>query len=367
MVNSINSTQNGIKTINENYIKFLSLFNDDFSISEENYIIVNDHLSHNIKVAKTVIKTIHSLLDDIFGLMNSVELSDDDIMYIANNEKIKQSLKEQVASYDDALLNFIDNKFTLNFLAKFDRLLDKLIDLEIPIYYRLKHLKRLFDMIINTFPVIKQHINYDSLSLLNLNDLDVFIAKLKMGLSNVEFQLDVEPNSLTEKHSFLNFFEQISSNKHKLREISQNSSIILNQELPSFFVQKQFSQIKYDAETTKLRKVFIEEMKHSDFYNLPKISSLDDEKQNKIIDLIFENELPYCIALLDYLGFLSHLYKTFRSKTKMFEEIARIFLTDSRTVKGNVNVLNNYSKENRDRYTAHLHKEKVKKDYHNII
>jgi len=367
MINSLNSTQNEKNRINENYSNLLSLFNEDFSISKENSIIVNDHISHNFKVAKTGIKTIYSLLDDIFGLMNSVELSDDDIMYIANNEKLKQSLIDQIASFDDVSTYLFVNKFIFNFLSKFDRLLDRLIDLEIPIYYRLKLQKRLLDIIINTFPFIKQHINYDSLSLLNLNDLDVLIAKFKMGLSNVEFQLDVEPNSLAEKHSLLNFFEQISLNKHKLKEISQNSSISLNQELPSFFVKKQFSQIKYDAETTKLRDVFIEEMKHSDFYTLPKISSLVHEKQNKIIDLIFENELPYCIALLDYLGFISHQYKIFRSKTKMFEEIARIFQTDSRSVKGNVNVLNDYSKENRERYTAHLHIEKVKKDYNNII
>lgn len=367
MVNSINSSQNVKNRINENYSNLLSLFNDDFSISKENYIIVNDHISHYTNVVKIGIKILNSLFNDLFGILNSVELSEENLLYIFNNEKVKQTLKEQVGSYDDALLNFFDNKFIFNFLSKFDRLSDRLIDLEIPIYYRLKLLKRLMDMTINTFPLIKQHINYDSLSLLNLNDLDIMIAKLRMALSGAEFQLDVEPNSLTEKHSLLNYFEQISSNKHKLREISQNSNISLIQELPSYFVQNQFNQIKYDPETIKVRNVFIEEMKHSDFYTLPKISSLVDEKQNKIIDLIFENELPYCIALLDYLGFLSHLYKTYRSKTKMFEEIARIFLTDSRTVKGNVNVLNNYSKENRERYTAHLHIEKVKKDYNNII
>ena len=54
------------------------------------------------------------------------------------------------------------------------------------------------------------------------------------------------------------------------------------------------------------------------------------------------------------------------TKTAMFKKIAAIIDCSEQTVKGNYYSLNESSEIDKSRYTAHLHKEKVKTDYNSL-
>jgi len=105
------------------------------------------------------------------------------------------------------------------------------------------------------------------------------------------------------------------------------------------------------------------------FSKLNKVKALQESNQVKLIELISDNELPYQIAMLDYLGFIYHIQKNFIEGTKkMQREISRILGsdTDGRSVRGNISALVKKPQDKKPRYTAHLHKETVEKDYQNL-
>lgn len=78
--------------------------------------------------------------------------------------------------------------------------------------------------------------------------------------------------------------------------------------------------------------------------------------------VLMENDAPFQIAFLNEAGFIKSVEKV-QSKTKasLHKIIAAALNCPERTVKGNLNVLNPVSKENRKRYTAHLHLSDVQK------
>lgn len=102
------------------------------------------------------------------------------------------------------------------------------------------------------------------------------------------------------------------------------------------------------------------------FLNLPKTQSLTETQKGNLIDLMRTNKLPYVIAMFDFLGFIEHLgNEHFNSKYKIHRKISEWYNSDKdgRAVKANLNSLLPNSSENKTRYTAHLHKETVQKDY----
>lgn len=112
-----------------------------------------------------------------------------------------------------------------------------------------------------------------------------------------------------------------------------------------------------------------EYLREYSFFELEKVKVLSERSQNTLIEKISENGLPYAIAMFDYLDFLDHLKnKYFKTNTKLHKEISNWLHGDEegRAVKGNINVLNEKSNENRARYTAHSHKENVKRDYESL-
>lgn len=105
------------------------------------------------------------------------------------------------------------------------------------------------------------------------------------------------------------------------------------------------------------------------FNNLPMVKQLTDENKTKLVELICSNKLPYGIAMFDFLGFLEHLEKEhFNIKYKLNMEISKWYNSDieGRAVKANISTLYKSSTEDKTRYTAHLHKEIVKKDYEKL-
>jgi len=73
--------------------------------------------------------------------------------------------------------------------------------------------------------------------------------------------------------------------------------------------------------------------------------------------------------MFDFLQFIQHLEKKhFDAKYKLNKEVSKWFNSDveGRAVKGNISSLLRNTEENKDRYTAHKHKESVIKDYEQL-
>lgn len=103
------------------------------------------------------------------------------------------------------------------------------------------------------------------------------------------------------------------------------------------------------------------------FFELTKVKQLSEPNRQSLVEFISKNDLPYAIAMLHYLDFLKHLkVEHFITDYEVFRNVAVWFEVGERTVKGNFLVLNEVSKENRQRHTAYLHKERVIKDYETL-
>jgi hypothetical protein len=119
-------------------------------------------------------------------------------------------------------------------------------------------------------------------------------------------------------------------------------------------------------ELTKEQKLS-NKLKPIGFFELEKVKSLSAKGQISLVELIAEKQIPYAIAMLNYLGFIEHLTKNhYSSKVKLNKEVAKILVTADRNIKGNINVLSSASRENRTRYTAHEHQKQVQKDYEKL-
>lgn len=118
-----------------------------------------------------------------------------------------------------------------------------------------------------------------------------------------------------------------------------------------------------ETKTDKLKTVLSE---HG-FFELAKVKQLSEQNKQSLIELISTAGLPYSIAMFEYLAFLKHLKaEHLTTDYKLFKAISEWFNVGQRRVKGNIYVLNEISKENRKRYTADQHKQKVQNDYEKL-
>ena len=116
-----------------------------------------------------------------------------------------------------------------------------------------------------------------------------------------------------------------------------------------------------------IRNPLKEKLEKYGFFNLEMVKQIPAQKYSTLIDLIRSNKIPYTIAFLDYLGFLKYLEKEhFKTKYKLNLELAKWFNTNERAIKGNISSLLPTSTEDKNRYTAYIHKETVEKDYQSI-
>ena len=104
------------------------------------------------------------------------------------------------------------------------------------------------------------------------------------------------------------------------------------------------------------------------FFDLQLVKQLKEDKREELVKILSSNQLPYCIAFFDYLGFFKHLddEKYFKSNRARDIEISKWFDSDNdgRTIRGNKSTLTKPPKEDsKPRYTAYQHKNKVKEDY----
>ena len=100
------------------------------------------------------------------------------------------------------------------------------------------------------------------------------------------------------------------------------------------------------------------------FFELSKVKQLSNSGQDKLIESINTNEVPYNIAMFNYLGFLDFILKQFSETINDRNNIfAEILHTTTRNIKGNINILNANSKENKERFKAYNYIEITQKDY----
>ena len=100
------------------------------------------------------------------------------------------------------------------------------------------------------------------------------------------------------------------------------------------------------------------------FFELPKVKQLSEPNKQKLIELINKNDIPYIIAMFEYLGFLKYLKaEHFFTNDKLFKGVSKWLGFNERTIKGNYYVLNEFSKENRTRFTANQQKQTVQNNY----
>jgi hypothetical protein len=149
-------------------------------------------------------------------------------------------------------------------------------------------------------------------------------------------------------------------------DTTQTSSYLIAENHLNNFINQCNRILKYrivnpiETKTDKLKTVLSE---HG-FFELTKVKQLFEQNKQSLVELISTNDLPYSIAMLDYLAFLKHLKaEHFKSDKKLFKAISEWFGASERAVKGNIYVLNEFSKENRTRYTADQQKQTVQKNY----
>lgn len=182
---------------------------------------------------------------------------------------------------------------------------------------------------------------------------DIDLEKLETETNIIEYllRIKVDPKiDLSDAKEYVEFVK--NTKKLKLtstKELTKDS-----------FFEVEPKLLKNDT----LKKTLIE----YGFLNLSKVKDLSSENQQKLFEQLCIKNLPYCIALLDYLGFIKELVpKYFRTLDQRNIEMARWYnKKDKRSISGNINVLTDFSEDDRKRFTSHKYKENVKNDYSNI-
>ena len=113
--------------------------------------------------------------------------------------------------------------------------------------------------------------------------------------------------------------------------------------------------------------ILTEKLNENKFFELEKVNKLNETSKEKLIEFISTNEVPYQIAMFDFLGFITYINKEYcNTKQELNKILAEILNSTERTIKGNISVLNDFSKENKERYTSYNYKETVIIDYQKL-
>lgn len=89
--------------------------------------------------------------------------------------------------------------------------------------------------------------------------------------------------------------------------------------------------------------------------------------QKELISKLAESELPFQVSIIATIGFTEpKINITFISKVQLIHVISELLGAVPRAVKGNINVLNTYSKEDKKRHTSYLHIEDAKDFIENL-
>lgn len=140
-------------------------------------------------------------------------------------------------------------------------------------------------------------------------------------------------------------------------ELNKLRIVISNNEVQTLHPQQT------ETKTDKLKA----ELAKFGFFELPNVMQLSEPSKQRLVEFISTNGTPYSIAMFEYLGFLNHLKaEYFAENCKLHKAVANWFGVTERAIKGNISVLNEYSKEDRTRYTANQQKQTAQNDYQKL-
>lgn len=213
---------------------------------------------------------------------------------------------------------------------------------------------------------------------LNYKNNSAFPSKKKSETELIFEHIEDEKKHFDESHNFYKNFkkweEEIIKEIKKVSKLYQEwvknkylSDSEDNSDKEARNINEKNEPLQFNDET--ITEILKGQLSTYGFFELEKIKTLSDQSKISLIKKISKNGLPYAIAMFDYLEFIQYLEKNhFSTKYKLTREISKWFNSDKegRTVRGNINSLSKYTKENKDRYTAHKHKEKVIKDYEQL-
>lgn len=195
-----------------------------------------------------------------------------------------------------------------------------------------------------------------------------YLSQLKVSFNNLKSNKEKVELLLTEDYKFNNG-DYTAEGAQIVKKWIENE-IRKIELLNKFDKQKIVNPQKETTSNKSKTDLLSENLSKYGFFELEKVIRLSNQGKESLIEKISEKGLPYAIAMFDYLQFIPFLEKHyFDAKYKLHIEVSKWFGSDKegRTVKGNISSLLNYSTENRNRYTAYLHKENVRKYYEQLI
>lgn len=171
-----------------------------------------------------------------------------------------------------------------------------------------------------------------------LDDLNSQFLEFKMF--NDEIPIHLEPQ--------IDFFN------NKLN--TYKTKYFINQEL-----KKEIKKQNNNESIKSKQEKILPKLNQYKFNELEKVKHLDI---NNLTLHIFDKSLPYQIAYLYHLGFIDSVFENYcKTQVDMQKVLSKILDTDIRSIRGNINGLRNKNSNDRKRYTAHLHTDKVIKHY----
>ena len=230
------------------------------------------------------------------------------------------------------------------------------------------------------------HINpTHSFELLQTHRQNIFEKKLeKLGEERNLNGLDTTKSDI--EHFYHNWFEeelntikgwleveQSHSNKIEIQKYKDSltkkyNGVYQSPTIHSLESIKILNELKPQQKNTREESLTINLNKYG-FFKLKKIKQLTKLNQLLLIKKISDGNLPYAIAMFDFLQFIQYLKENhFDTHKKLNQEISKWFKSDidGRAVRGNISSLLGYTTENKRRYTAYIHKENVIKDYNQL-
>lgn len=205
------------------------------------------------------------------------------------------------------------------------------------------------------------HVTNDILT--QINGLKLYESGLITDASKMKLDLAIQSRKLKLSEGYISKNKGGDQKYRKiLKEWLRDETAFINQ------IEPMLKSAPEKPEETK-QEIFERMVSKYGFFDLPKTEKLEPSAKNELVQKIIENGIPYAVAMLDYLDFFKHLQNQyFSSKFKLHREVSKWFNSDKegRAIKGNMNVLSEFSKEDRKKYTSFQHVEKVKSDYLNL-
>lgn len=209
--------------------------------------------------------------------------------------------------------------------------------------------------------LIEALINLTNNLLTQINGVTLYEKGLITDANKIKLELVINSRKLKLKQGYKNSSPNEEQRYRKiLKEWYKDEKIFIDEITP---LLKALPPQQNETKTDKLKA----ELGKYGFFELSKVKQLSEPNKQSLIELISTNNLPYSIAMIEYLGFLKYLKaEHLKADYKLFKEVSKWFDVTDRAVKGNIYVLNEFSKENRTRYTADQQKQTVQKDYEKL-